>query len=95
NTCDNLRKEKNDLSNSIGILMREKKIDDVNKTKDRVKEINETLITLEKEEVELENELKHKMMVIPNIIDESVPIGKDDTENVEIKKYLENKTPTF
>lgn len=92
---DGLRKEKNDSSNSIGSLMRDKKIEEANKIKERVKEINERLTVLEKEELEKRNELKSKMMVIPNIIDDSVPVGKDDSENVEVEKFGDPVVPTF
>ena len=92
---DNLRSERNNISNSIGALMREKKIDEANAMKDRVKEINEKLTSLEKEEEELSNEVKKRMMVIPNIIDDSVPIGKDDTENVEVEKFGDPVVPKY
>ena len=92
---DNLRKEKNEISARIGVLAREKKMEEAEELKKRVKEINETLINIEKEEEELGIEIKSKMMVIPNIIDSSVPIGKDDTENVEIEKFGEPVTPSY
>ena len=92
---DNLRSERNNISNSIGTLMREKKIDEANEMKAKVKEINDRLVTLEEEEAELGQELKKRMMVIPNIIDDTVPIGKDDTENVEVEKFGEPVVPTY
>ena len=92
---DNLRSERNNTSNSIGALMREKKIEEANQMKERVKEINDKLVALEQEESELGVELKKKMMVIPNIIDDSVPIGKDDTENVEVEKFGEPVVPAY
>ncbi len=92
---DSLRAERNSTSTLIGGLMKEKKIDEANEKKARVKEINERLAVIEKEEAELAEVLKAKMMVIPNIIDASVPIGKDDSENVEIKKYGEPVVPDF
>ena len=92
---DDLRKERNDTSGLIGSLMREKKIEEAEKKKARVKEINEMLVSIEKEEEELSGELKEKMLVIPNIIDPSVPIGKDDKENVEIEKFGENIVPDY
>ena len=92
---DSLRAERNSTSTLIGGLMKEKKIDEANEKKARVKEINERLAVIEKEEAELAEVLKSKMMVIPNIIDASVPIGKDDSENVEIKKYGEPVVPDF
>ena len=92
---DNLRSERNNTSNSIGALMREKKIEEANQMKERVKEINDQLVALEQEENELGAELKKKMMVIPNIIDDSVPIGKDDSENVEVEKFGEPVVPNY
>ena len=92
---DNLRMEKNQTSTSIGALMREKKFDEANKAKQRVVEINQLLVNIEQEEEQLSAELKKKMMIIPNIIDETVPIGKDDSENVEIQRFLEPKTPSY
>ncbi len=86
-TGDNLRQERNKTSDEIGLLYREKKTEEAELKKQRVKEINETLISIEKEETELSKELTGNMMLIPQIIDDSVPIGKDDTENVEIEKY--------
>ncbi len=92
---DNLRAEKNATSSAIGALMKEKKIDEANEKKQRVVEINGLLESIEKEESELSESLKQKMMVIPNIIDDSVPIGKDDSENVEIEKFGEPIVPDF
>ena len=92
---DNLRSEKNTASSDIGSMMREGKKDEAEKAKVRVKEINDRLAVLEKEEDELNAILKAKMMIIPNIIDDSVPIGKDDSENVEIEKFGEPAVPDF
>ena len=92
---DTLRSEKNTASANIGTMMREGKKDDAEKAKERVKEINDRLAVLEKEEDELNATLKAKMMVIPNIIDDSVPIGKDDSENVEIEKFGDPVVPDF
>ena len=92
---DDLRAKRNGLSGQIGLLMREKKIDEANQTKQIVVEINEKLVGLEKEEAELSQELKRIMMTIPNIIDPTVPIGKDDSENVEVQRYLEPKVPAY
>ncbi len=83
-----LRAERNSSSQKIGLLMREKKIDEANAIKARVVEINNQLVDIEKEEENLSQELRKRMLVIPNIIDPSVPIGKDDSENVEVKKYI-------
>ena len=92
---DQTRALKNEKSNEIGMLMRDKKIDEANKIKEEVSKYNEKLVELEQKEEELSKEIKEKMMVIPNIIDESVPIGKDDSENVEIQKYGEPVVPDY
>ena len=92
---DELRKKRNDISSEIGFLMREKKIEEGNKKKQEVVEINKKLESIEKEEEELSLIIKEKMMVIPNIIDSSVPIGKDDSENVEIEKFGEPIVPDY
>ena len=92
---DSLRQERNKTSDEIGLLYREKKVEEANSKKERVKEINNLLIDIEKEEEELSAKLKELMMNIPQIIDESVPIGKDDSENVEIEKYGEPVVPNY
>ena len=92
---DTLRTRRNSASGEIGKLMREKKVEEANKIKEEVRNINDKLVDLEKEEAELSAKLKKIMMTIPNIIDPSVPIGKDDSENVEVKRYLEPKVPEY
>ena len=92
---DNLRSEKNKLSSQIGVLMKEKKLDEVEDIKKKIADMQKEIVDLEAREVELEEKIKKIMMVIPNIIDESVPIGKSDEENVEIEKFGENKVPSF
>ena len=92
---DQLRAKRNSLSSSIGILMREKKLDEVEKIKNEVSEINKKISEVEEKEERLEKEIRDRMMVIPNIIDESVPIGKDDSENVEIEKFGEPVVPEY
>ena len=92
---DELRKKRNDISSEIGALMRNKEIDTANKKKEEVVEINKKLVSLEEEENVLSRQIKDKMMVIPNIIDKSVPIGKDDSENVEIEKFGEPIVPNY
>ena len=92
---DNLRQERNKISDSIGALFRESKVEEANVRKEQVVKINNKLIDIEKEENELSEKLKEKMMIIPNIIDDSVPIGKDDTENVEIEKFGEPIVPDY
>jgi seryl-tRNA synthetase len=86
---DEMRKNRNDLSSQIGALMREGKKEDAENIKKSVNAINEELVHLEALEEELSNQIKERMMVIPNIMDESVPVGKDDSENVEIEKFGE------
>ena len=92
---DNLRGDRNSTSALIGQLMRDGKREEANQTKQRVVEINEKLVTIEKEEEELSKLLREKMLIIPNIIDKSVPIGKDDSENVEIEKFGEPRVPDY
>ncbi len=92
---DELRAKRNLLSGEIGKLMREKKVEEANETKKQVQDINLTLNELESEETKLSEELKKIMMVIPNMIDPTVPIGKDDSQNVELKRFLEPKVPNF
>ncbi len=92
---DNLKSEKNKLSASIGELMRDKKIDEANKIKEQVAKINNQIPELEKEEEKLEEQVKKIMMVIPNIIADDVPIGKDDSENVELEKFGEPVVPNY
>ncbi len=94
-TGDNLRQERNEKSGQIGQLMRDKKIDEANDMKNEVKEINEKISNIEEEEAKINAEIKEKMMIIPQIIDDSVPIGKDDTENVEIEKFGEAVVPNY
>ena len=86
---DTLRAERNSTSKEIGILMGKKEIEKANAAKARVVEINEKLVGLENEEAELSAKLREIMLTIPNIIDASVPIGKDDSENVERKRFGE------
>ncbi|WP_108774599.1 serine--tRNA ligase [Lactimicrobium massiliense] len=92
---DELRAERNRLSKSIGSLMREGKKDEAQKVKDQVKSMGDELESLETREKELDDEITKRMMVIPNIIDPSVPIGKDDSENVENERFGEPKVPDF
>ena len=92
---DNLRSERNSISSSIGTLMREKRIDEANLKKEEVVKINERLVSIENDEEKLNKSIREKMLVIPNILDPSVPIGKDDTENVEIEKFGDPVVPDF
>ena len=92
---DDLRAERNRISKQIGILMREGKKDEAEETKKKVKEFDQELQDLEVKEAEYSEEIKKRMMVIPNIIDPSVPIGKDDSENVEIEKFGDPFVPEY
>lgn len=93
--CDELRSKRNTMSKQIGGLMAKGQKDEAEKVKAEVKAIGEELAALEIKETELEGEIRKRMLVIPNIIDPSVPIGKDDSENVEIEKYGEPFVPDF
>ena len=93
--CDSLRNQRKVKSKEIGALMAQKKIDEANAAKAAVTSLGETLDEKEALETKLEGEIKEIMMVIPNIIDESVPIGKDDSENVEVEKFGEPFVPDF
>ena len=92
---DNLRAKRNELSKEIGALMRDGKKSEADKIKSEVTHINERIKELEESEENLENEIKTRMMVIPNIIDDSVPIGKDDSENVELERFGEPIVPDY
>ena len=92
---ETLRQARNELSRQIGMLMREGKVEEANKVKETVQKNNERIALIEPELDKLQEELTKKMMVIPNIIDKSVPIGKDDSENVENKRYGEPKVPKY
>ena len=92
---DSLRAEKNKLSKQIGACMAKGMKEDAEELKRRVAADAEELESMEKEQAELDGKIKKIMMTIPNIIDESVPIGKDDSQNVEVQKFGEPKTPKF
>ena len=92
---DSLRQERNEISNLIGGLMRDGKKDDAEEKKVRVKEINEKLIDIEKSEEEKSSILREKMMMIPNIIADDVPIGEDDSKNVEEAHFGDPKVPDY
>ena len=92
---DKLRSERNNVSNQIGQLMREGEKDEASELKARVTEINERLVNIEKEENDLSEKLRNDMLVIPQMIDDSVPIGKDDSENVEIERFGEPIVPDY
>ena len=92
---DYLRGEKNKFSAQIGLFMREGNKEEAEKLKTKINEMNEEIERLTLEEENLQNEIKEIMMKIPNIIDASVPIGKDDNENVEIEKFGEPIVPSY
>ena len=92
---DELRALRNSVSKEIGGLMAQGKRDEAEVVKQKVKDMADELASLQTKEAELEEEIRKIMLVIPNIIDESVPIGKDDSENVEIQRYGEPVTPDF
>ena len=92
---DNLRAERKSLSNQIGSLMQAGNKEEADKIKKQVNEINQKLEENEKLENTYAEEIKNKMMKIPNIMHDSVPIGKDDSENVEVQKYGEPIVPDY
>lgn len=93
--ADALRSNRKSISKQIGALMAQGKRDEAEKLKEQVNKDAETLAALEVEESKLQEEVKERMMKIPNIIDPSVPIGKDDSENVEVEKFGEPVVPDF
>ena len=93
--ADEKRSSINTLSREIGNLMRNKDIDAANKIKEEVALIKESIPKLEEEEIALEKEIRTKMMMIPNIIANDVPIGEDDSKNVEEQVFGEAKVPNF
>lgn len=92
---DELRAQRNSLSTQIGGLMRDGKKDEAEKVKAEVKKINDELAENEKLEAEYSEKVTNIMMKIPNIMHESVPIGKDDSENVENEKFGEPVVPDY
>ncbi len=93
--ADDLRANRNKVSKSIGALMAEKKFEEAEAAKKLVSEQAAELSACEAREAELDEKVKKIMMIIPNIIDTTVPIGKDDSENVEVEKFGEPKVPDF
>ncbi len=93
--ADNLRAKRNKVSKEIGGLMKQGLRDKAEEVKREVQEIGQRIVDLEALEEKLSTDIKKIMMVIPNIIDKSVPIGKDDSENVEIEKYGEPIVPEY
>jgi seryl-tRNA synthetase len=93
--CDELRMKRNAKSKEIGGLMAKGQKEEAEKIKEEVKEINDKLAANEGREEELKEEIKQRMMKIPNIMDASVPIGKDDNQNVENEKFGEPVVPNY
>ncbi|NLH95900.1 MAG: serine--tRNA ligase [Clostridiaceae bacterium] len=93
--CDDLRSQRNSISKGIGALMAKGLKEEAEKNKAKVVGINRELEELAKLEEKLENEIRERMLLIPNIIDDSVPIGRDDSENVEIERHGEPRVPDF
>ena len=93
--ADDLRASRNKISTQIGALMGHGKTEEAEDVKKQVTEASDHLAELEEKEKDLEARIKKIMMTIPNIIDPSVPIGKDDSENVEVQKYGEPVVPDF
>ena len=93
--ADDLRNEKNRMAKEIGTLMGQGKKEEAEQIKNQVRQMNEEIEKLEVNEEEYQKEITKRMMVIPNIIDDSVPIGKDDTENVENERFGEPVVPDY
>ena len=92
---DTLRAMRNKLSSEIGLLMKDKKIEQANEIKQQVVSNNQKIADLETKEDTLSKQIKKIMMTIPNIIAEDVPLGENDSKNVEGKRFLQPKTPDF
>ena len=93
--AENIRSQRNKLSAEVGKLMKEGKKDEAEKIKAEVKAGAEKLVEIEARQAEIDAEIKKRMMIIPNILDASVPIGKDDSENVEVQRFGEAIVPDF
>ena len=89
------RSERKKLSDEIGVLMREKKNDEANTIKEKVNKINKQIEQNEKVLEDLNNKIRDRMLVIPNIMDPTVPIGEDDSKNVEIQKFGKPNVPPY
>ena len=93
--CDYLRNQRNVISKRIGMLMGQGKRDEAEATKKEVTAMADEMAALDQRKAELQGEIKKRMLVIPQIIDPSVPIGKDDSENVEIERFGEPVVPDY
>ena len=92
---DELRANNNKMSSEIGLLMKDKKIEEANKIKEEIARMGQEIDALEEEQGKLTKEIRERMLVIPNIMDASVPIGKDDSENVEVQRFGEPVVPDY
>ena len=92
---DELRANKNKMSSEIVLLMKDKKIEEANKIKEEIARMGQEIDSLEEEQGKLTKEIRERMLVIPNIMDPSVPIGKDDSENVEVQRFGEPVVPDY
>ena len=92
---DGMKAEKNKLSGQIGLLMKDGKKDEAAKIREEIAKSSEEIAGLEGKQAELSSLIKDKMMVIPQIMDPSVPIGKDDSENVEVQRFGEAVVPEY
>jgi len=92
---DELRASRNKLSAEVGKFMKEKNFEEAEKIKAQVKKNAERIVEIEEKQAEIEAEIKKRMMVIPNILDASVPVGKDDSENVEVERFGEAIVPNY
>ncbi len=93
--CDDLRSQRNAISKAIGGMMAKGQKEEAEKAKTQVAEMAKELTELEALEEELTAKIRERMLVIPNIIDDSVPLGKDDSENVEVERFGEPAVPDF
>ena len=93
--AETLRASRNEISKQIGLYMKNKELDKANEAKATVTKNNERIAEIEPKLEELQAELNKKMLVIPQIVDASVPVGKDDSENVEIEKFGEPVVPAY
>ena len=93
--CDELRNQRNVISKQIGMFMAKGQRDEAEEAKQKVSQMAGEMAELEARESVLSEEIRKRMLVIPNIIDESVPIGRDDSENVEIERFGETVVPDF
>lgn len=92
---DDLRALRNKFSGEVGKLMKEKNFEEAEKIKAQVKADAEKIVQIQEEQAKIDEEIKKRMMLIPNIIDSSVPIGEDDTKNVEVQKFGEPVVPNY